>query len=90
MRDLAGADAAAAADCERYARGQSVTLRALAMDVTNDAMVQAAVYRVIHEAGRLDVIIHNAGHMVLGPAEAFTADQLAEVYDALFAIARRR
>jgi hypothetical protein len=48
MRDLAGADAAAAADCERYARGQSVTLRALAMDVTNDAMVQAAVYRVIH------------------------------------------
>jgi NAD(P)-dependent dehydrogenase (short-subunit alcohol dehydrogenase family) len=27
------------------------------------------------------VIIHNAGHMVFGPAEAFTPKQLAELYD---------
>ena len=26
-------------------------------------------------------MVHNAGHMVLGPAEAFTPEQLAEVYD---------
>ena len=25
--------------------------------------------------------IHNAGHMVFGPAEAFTPEQLAELYD---------
>ena len=30
--------------------------------------------------GRLDVVIHNAGHMVFGPAEAFTPKQLAELY----------
>ena len=29
----------------------------------------------------LDVIVHNAGHMVFGPAEAFTPEQLAELYD---------
>jgi len=29
----------------------------------------------------LDVVIHNAGHMVFGPAEAFTPEQLAELYD---------
>jgi NAD(P)-dependent dehydrogenase (short-subunit alcohol dehydrogenase family) len=29
----------------------------------------------------LDVIVHNAGHMVLGPAEAFTVEQVAEIYD---------
>jgi NAD(P)-dependent dehydrogenase (short-subunit alcohol dehydrogenase family) len=44
-------------------------------------MVDAAVSRVIGEAGRIDVVIHNAGHMVLGPAEAFTVEQLVEVYD---------
>lgn len=27
------------------------------------------------------VIVHNAGHMVLGPAESFTPEQLAQVYD---------
>ena len=26
-------------------------------------------------------MIHNAGHMVFGPAEAFTPEQLAEIYD---------
>ena len=31
--------------------------------------------------GRLDVVVHNAGHMVLGPAEAFTPQQLADLYD---------
>ena len=78
MRDVVGTDANAAADAERYAREHSVTLRPLAMDVTDDAMVKTAVDRVIGEAGGLDVVIHNAGHMVLGPAEAFTVEQLAE------------
>jgi NAD(P)-dependent dehydrogenase (short-subunit alcohol dehydrogenase family) len=31
---------------------------------------------------RLDVVVHNAGHMVLGPTEAFTPEDLAQVYDA--------
>ena len=30
---------------------------------------------------RIDVVIHNAGHMVLGPTEAFTPEQVAAVYD---------
>jgi hypothetical protein len=29
----------------------------------------------------LDVVVHNAGHMVFGPLEAFTPEQLAELYD---------
>jgi len=31
--------------------------------------------------GRLDVVCNNAGHMVFGPLEAFTPEQLAELYD---------
>jgi len=51
------------------------------MDVTDDASVDAAIASVVAESGRIDVIVHNAGHMVLGPAEAFTVDQCASVYD---------
>jgi NAD(P)-dependent dehydrogenase (short-subunit alcohol dehydrogenase family) len=35
----------------------------------------------VADHGRLDVVIHNVGHMVFGPAEAFTPEQLAELYD---------
>jgi NAD(P)-dependent dehydrogenase (short-subunit alcohol dehydrogenase family) len=31
--------------------------------------------------GRIDVLVHNAGHMVFGPAEAFTPEQFAQLYD---------
>ena len=79
MRDVAGTDAAA--DDEQYARERSVALHPVAMDVTDQDMVDAAVSRVIGEAGRIDVIIHNAGHMVLGPAEAEVARQIARVVD---------
>ena len=43
----------------------------------SDASVEAAVTTVLAESGRLDVIVHNAGHMAFGPAEAFTPAQLA-------------
>jgi NAD(P)-dependent dehydrogenase (short-subunit alcohol dehydrogenase family) len=81
MRDVAGSDAEAAADLATYAAEHDVDLQALAMDVVDEQIVNDAVARVVDETGRLDVVIHNAGHMVLGPAEAFTIEQLAETYD---------
>jgi NAD(P)-dependent dehydrogenase (short-subunit alcohol dehydrogenase family) len=49
--------------------------------VSADVSVARAVATVLADAGRLDVIVHNAGHMVTGPAEAFTPEQLAALYD---------
>ena len=43
--------------------------------------VDAAVEKVIAEQARIDVLIHNVGHIVFGPAEAFTPEQYAEIYD---------
>ena len=36
---------------------------------------------VATDAGRIDAIVHNARHMVYGPLEAFTPEQLAQQYD---------
>jgi NAD(P)-dependent dehydrogenase (short-subunit alcohol dehydrogenase family) len=51
------------------------------LDVQSDASVEAAIRHVLADAGGPDVIVHNAGHMVFGPAEAFTPEQLAQQYD---------
>jgi NAD(P)-dependent dehydrogenase (short-subunit alcohol dehydrogenase family) len=68
----------AAAD---YSAEHGVDLRAIEMDVNSESSVDAAIAQIIAEHGRIDVIIHNAGHMVSGPAEAFTPEQLAELYN---------
>ena len=81
MRDIGGRNAQAAGAARRYAAEHSVTLRPIVMDVSDQASVDGAVAAVLAEAGRIEVVIHNAGHMVLGPTEAFTPEQVAAVYD---------
>ncbi|MEZ0074695.1 SDR family oxidoreductase [Planotetraspora sp. GP83] len=68
----------AAAD---YSAQHGVDLRAIELDVNSQESVDAAISQVIAERGRIDVLIHNAGHMVTGPAEAFIPEQLAALYD---------
>jgi NAD(P)-dependent dehydrogenase (short-subunit alcohol dehydrogenase family) len=71
----------AVSNLQEYATSNGVDLRAVEMDVSDQASVNSAIEQILAEDGRLDVAVHNAGHMVLGPAEAFTPEQLAELYD---------
>jgi NAD(P)-dependent dehydrogenase (short-subunit alcohol dehydrogenase family) len=81
MRDINGHNAQVANDLQAQAANGGPDLRPVEMDVTDQASVDAAVAAVIYEQGGIDVIVHNAGHMVLGPAEAFTPEQYADEYD---------
>ena len=81
MRETEGRNAPQVAAVKAWASEQSADLRTVELDVQSDASADAAVARVLGEVGRLDVIVHNAGHMVFGPAEAFTPDQLMQQYD---------
>jgi NAD(P)-dependent dehydrogenase (short-subunit alcohol dehydrogenase family) len=81
MRNTTGRNAARVTDVEEFARLHGVDLRAIELDVTSQASVNAAIATIIAEQGRLDVVMHNAGHTVYGPAEAFTPEQLARLYD---------
>ena len=81
MRDTTGRNAAQVTDVEKYAGDNKVDLRAIELDVGSQPSADAAIAKIIAEQGRIDVVMHNAGHMVFGPAEAFTPEQLAELYD---------
>jgi NAD(P)-dependent dehydrogenase (short-subunit alcohol dehydrogenase family) len=81
MRETTGRNAPRVAEVKAYAEEHGVDLRTVELDVSSDALVEAGVAKVIADNRRLDVIVHNAGHMVFGPAEAFTPDQYAELYD---------
>jgi NAD(P)-dependent dehydrogenase (short-subunit alcohol dehydrogenase family) len=81
MRETTGRNAPQVAEVARYAAEQGVDLRTVELDVASDASVEAGIARIVTDNGRLDVIVHNAGHMSFGPAEAFTPEQFAELFD---------
>lgn len=81
MRDVAGRNAGNAKEMAQLSAAEKIDLRALELDVQSDASAEAAIQAVIKESGRIDVLVHNAGHMMFGPAEAFTPEQFAQQYD---------
>ncbi len=81
MRATETRNAKAVADAAAFATEHDVDLRSVELDVASDTSVEAGIARIVADAGRLDVIMHNAGHMSFGPAEAFTPEQFAELYD---------
>jgi NAD(P)-dependent dehydrogenase (short-subunit alcohol dehydrogenase family) len=81
MRATAGRNAEAVAGLAELSAAAAIDVRGLEMDVQDQASVDAAIATILAEQHRLDVVIHNAGHMVRGPAEAFTTQQLADLYD---------
>jgi NAD(P)-dependent dehydrogenase (short-subunit alcohol dehydrogenase family) len=89
MRDVAGRNAARAAEARAWARQHGADLRPLELDVLSQASCDAAVAAVVAEQGRLDVVVQNAGHLVVGPTEAFTAEEVAQVLDTNFLGAQR-
>jgi NAD(P)-dependent dehydrogenase (short-subunit alcohol dehydrogenase family) len=81
MRETTGRNARQVESVKKYAREHNVDLRPIELDVASEESTNAAIRQIVDESGRLDVVIHNAGHMVFGPAEAFTPEQFAEQYD---------
>ena len=89
IRNTADHNRPAVAEAAEYAREHGVDLRSIELDVSDQASVDAAVAAIIAESGRIDVLVHNAGHMVLGPLEAFTPEQLHEIFDVNAAATQR-
>ena len=81
MRDTTGRNKPQVEATAKLSADHKVDLRTIELDVLNQESVNTAIQKIIADNGRIDVLIHNAGHMVFGPAEAFLPEQLAELYD---------
>jgi NAD(P)-dependent dehydrogenase (short-subunit alcohol dehydrogenase family) len=54
------------------------------LDVTDDASVAAAVSTVVQRAGRIDIVVNNAGAGVFGAAEETSIAQAQQLFDTNF------
>jgi len=84
MRGLTTRNAGAAESFRRLAGEEKLTLHTIDLDVRQAASVDRAVDRVLQEAGRIDVVVSNAGIMSIGLAEGFTEEQVAHQMDVNF------
>jgi NAD(P)-dependent dehydrogenase (short-subunit alcohol dehydrogenase family) len=81
MRDIAGKNAAVAQELTTWAHQKQVLLHVLEVDVTDTVSVQAGVQQMLSQTGRIDVVVNNAGFMLIGLSEACTLEQLQQMYD---------
>ena len=81
MRDTNGRNKPQVEAIARFAGDTGADLRTVELDVQSQELVDKGIARIVSVSGRIDVLMHNAGHMVFGPAEAFTPEQYAQLYD---------
>jgi NAD(P)-dependent dehydrogenase (short-subunit alcohol dehydrogenase family) len=81
MRNTTGRNAPIVTQMAEFAKTHHADLRTVELDVQSQPSIDAAIEQIIARDGRIDVVMHNAGHMAFGPAEAFTPEQYAHLYD---------
>ncbi len=81
MRDIAGRNAPRAAELRALAAARGLELHPLELDVLSQDSADAAAATIVREQGQLDVVMQNAGHLVVGPTEAFTPEEIVKVFD---------
>jgi len=80
MRGVDGKNKAIAEDLRTWA-GSKHPLEVHELDVANDASVARGVETVLARAGKLDVLLNNAGVGTFGLQEGFTSQQVLDLFD---------
>ncbi|PYR90367.1 MAG: short-chain dehydrogenase/reductase [Acidobacteria bacterium] len=80
MRDVDRRNALAAAELTELRTRQQLDVQVAPLDVTSDSGVDQAVRMIERQAGRVDVLVNNAGCMTGGITEAFSVKEFEQQF----------
>ena len=81
MRDVEGRNRARADELWAISAQKGIALMPLELDVLSQDSADAAAATIVREQGGIEVVMQNAGHLVVGPSEAFTPEEMMKVFD---------
>ena len=81
MRQSSGKNLAAAQELVSLAEKEALKLSVIDLDVADDTLVTRAIEDVVKAAGRLDVVVNNAGVGSQSPLEAYTDEQIYQLFN---------
>ncbi len=84
MRAIDSKNAAKRDEFLKLAQDEKLMLKPIELDVRDQQSVEQAVADIISEAGRIDIVINNAGIMYVGVSESFSMQQVKEQFDTNF------
>jgi NAD(P)-dependent dehydrogenase (short-subunit alcohol dehydrogenase family) len=79
MRNLAKRD-----PIQSVADKQHLPIRAMQLDVTDENSIKKAIHSILSEAGRIDLLVNNAGYGLTGAFEDIGIDEIKALYETNF------
>jgi NAD(P)-dependent dehydrogenase (short-subunit alcohol dehydrogenase family) len=76
-----GRDLAKSTPLVAQARAAGLQITPIVLDVTDERSVEAAISQIAQEAGRLDVLVNNAGSGVFGAVTEFSSAQIRQLFE---------
>jgi NAD(P)-dependent dehydrogenase (short-subunit alcohol dehydrogenase family) len=66
------------------ANRDELPLQVIQLDVDDDKSVKDAIYKIESEQGRIDVVVNNAGYLLIGPLEELSIREFKEQFETNF------
>jgi len=60
---------------------ENLPVEILQLDVTDDTSVRNAINKIVEKEGRIDVLVNNAGYVLVGASEDLSSDEIKAIFD---------